>query len=118
VCDLLGIIIHFDHEKPPILVESERHGINHQRFSRDEFKANPGKYAPRLRGCDPVALVKSDLAVRGSVKFGAFYEGELFLFETADNRAAFRKDPVKFARLQHALKPEDVKKMQTQNKTN
>jgi YHS domain-containing protein len=78
---------------------------------RDEFKANPGKFAPRLRGCDSVALVKNDLAVRGSVKFGAFYEGELFLFETADNRAAFRKDPVKFARLQHALKPEDVKKI-------
>jgi YHS domain-containing protein len=78
---------------------------------RDEFKANPAKYAPRLRGCDPVALVKSDLAVRGSVKFGAFYEGELFLFETFDNRAAFRKDPVKYARLQHTLKPEDVKKI-------
>jgi YHS domain-containing protein len=56
-------------------------------------------------------LAQSDVAVRGSVKFGAFYEGELFLFESADSRAKFRKDPARYARLQHALKPEDVKKI-------
>jgi thiol-disulfide isomerase/thioredoxin/YHS domain-containing protein len=78
---------------------------------RDEFKANPGRFAPRHLGCDPVVLEQSDVAVRGSVKFGAFYEGELFLFESADSRAKFRKDPARYARLQHALKPEDVKKI-------
>jgi thiol-disulfide isomerase/thioredoxin/YHS domain-containing protein len=78
---------------------------------RDEFKANPGRFAPRHLGCDPVVLAQSDVAVRGSVKFGAFYEGELFLFESADSRAKFRKDPARYARLQHALKPEDVKKI-------
>ncbi len=78
---------------------------------RDEFKANPKRFAPRLMGCDPVVLANSDLAVRGSVKFGAFYEGELFLFENAESRATFRKDPARYAKLQHALKPEDVQKI-------
>jgi len=78
---------------------------------RDEFKANPGRFAPRHLGCDPVVLAQSDVAVRGSVKFGAFYEGELYLFESADSRTRFRKDPARYARLQHALKPEDVKKI-------
>ena len=78
---------------------------------REEFKANPKRYAPRLMGCDPVVLANSDLAVLGSVKYGAFYEGELFLFETAESRANFRKNPAKYARLQHALKPEDVQKI-------
>jgi YHS domain-containing protein/thiol-disulfide isomerase/thioredoxin len=78
---------------------------------REEFKANPGRYAPRLMGCDPVMLANNDLAIRGSVKFGAYYEGELFLFETAESRATFRKDPAKYARLQHVLKPEDVQKI-------
>jgi YHS domain-containing protein/thiol-disulfide isomerase/thioredoxin len=78
---------------------------------RDEFKANPKRYAPRLMGCDPVVLANSDLAVRGSVKFGAYYEGELFLFESAESRATFRKDPTRYAKLQHVLKPEDVQKI-------
>jgi thiol-disulfide isomerase/thioredoxin/YHS domain-containing protein len=78
---------------------------------RDEFKAHPDRYAPRLLGCDPVILAENDLAVRGSVKFGAFYEGELFLFETADSRVKFRKNPGRYSRLQHVVKPEDVKKI-------
>jgi thiol-disulfide isomerase/thioredoxin/YHS domain-containing protein len=78
---------------------------------RDEFKAHPDRYAPRLLGCDPVILAENDLAVRGSVKFGAFYEGELFLFETADSRVKFRKNPTRYSRLQHVVKPEDVKKI-------
>jgi YHS domain-containing protein/thiol-disulfide isomerase/thioredoxin len=76
---------------------------------RDEFKANPAKYAPRLLGCDPVVLSHRDLAVRGSVKFGAYYEGELFLFESAESRTTFRKNPTHYAKLQHTLKLDDVK---------
>jgi YHS domain-containing protein/thiol-disulfide isomerase/thioredoxin len=80
---------------------------------RDEFKANPAKYAPRLLGCDPVVLSRNDLAVRGSVKFGAYYEGELFLFQSAESRATFRKNPAHYAKLQHTLRLEDVKKVAT-----
>jgi YHS domain-containing protein/thiol-disulfide isomerase/thioredoxin len=76
-----------------------------------EFKANPEKFAPRLLGCDPVVLAESDLAVRGSTKFGAFYEGALFLFESAESRTKFKKTPTRYSQLKHALKPEDVKKL-------
>jgi YHS domain-containing protein/thiol-disulfide isomerase/thioredoxin len=78
---------------------------------RDEFKANPVRFAPRLLGCDPVVLAESDLAVRGSTKFGAYYEGELFLFESTETRARFKKEPARYVRLKHVLKPEDVKDM-------
>ncbi|HLJ12604.1 MAG TPA: thioredoxin family protein [Planctomycetaceae bacterium] len=78
---------------------------------RDEFKANPGHYAPRLMGCDPVVMAESDLAVRGNVKFGAFYDGALYLFETADSRAKFRSDPPRYSRLQQVLKPQDLQRI-------
>lgn len=77
--------------------------------NRDEFRSNPARYAPRLMGCDPVVLSERDLAIRGSTKFGAFYEGDLFLFESADTRARFRKDPARYTRVRHVLKPEDIK---------
>lgn len=78
---------------------------------RDQFKANPGKYAPKLLGCDPVVLANSDLVVRGNVKYGAYYDGALYLFENPESRAKFRKEPVRYTKLQHAVKPEDVKKI-------
>jgi YHS domain-containing protein/thiol-disulfide isomerase/thioredoxin len=80
---------------------------------RDEFKSHPDRYAPRLLGCDPVVLGERDLVVRGSTKFGAFYDGELFLFKSADTRTKFRKDPIRYARLKHVLKPEDMTKIAT-----
>jgi YHS domain-containing protein len=76
---------------------------------RDQFKAHPGRYAPRLLGCDPVTLADNDVAVRGSTQFGAFYDGALFLFESADSRAKFRKAPTRYSQLKHVLKPEDIK---------
>ena len=78
---------------------------------RDEFKAHPARYAPRLLGCDPVTLTENDVAVRGSTQFGAFYDGSLFLFESAASRAKFRKAPTRYSQLKHVIKPEDVKKV-------
>ena len=78
---------------------------------RDEFKSHPGRYAPRLLGCDPVTLAENDVAVRGSTQFGAFYDGALFLFESADSRTKFRKTPIRYSQLKHVVKPEDVKKV-------
>jgi len=78
---------------------------------RTEFKANPTRYAPRLLGCDPVVLAESDLAIRGSTQFGAFYDGNLFLFESAESRAKFRKTPTRYSNLKQVVKPEDVKKI-------
>lgn len=81
------------------------------REMRDQFKTNPAKFAPRLLGCDPVVLANSDLVVRGNVKYGAYYDGALYLFENPESRAKFRKEPVRYTKLQHAVKPEDVKKI-------
>jgi YHS domain-containing protein/thiol-disulfide isomerase/thioredoxin len=76
-----------------------------------EFKAHPVRYAPRLLGCDPVVLAESDLAIRGSTQFGAFFDGNLFLFESAESRAKFRKTPARYSNLKQVVKPEDVKKI-------
>src|SRR6185503_15960218 len=34
----LGIIIHLDDKKPPVLIERQRDGIDHQRFGGNEFE--------------------------------------------------------------------------------
>jgi len=76
---------------------------------RNEFKSNPARYAPKLLGCDPVVLAESDLAIRGSTQYGAFYDGSLFLFESAESRTKFRKTPSRYSNLKQVVKPEDVK---------
>lgn len=73
-----------------------------------EFQADPGKYAPRLLGCDPVVLWTSDRAIPGSTQFGAYFDGELFLFTSADNRDRFKSSPTLYTRPQHVLKIDDI----------
>ncbi|MBX3439700.1 MAG: hypothetical protein KF861_19580, partial [Planctomycetaceae bacterium] len=63
-----------------------------------EFEGNPRKYVPQLLGCDPVILVDTDLAVPGSVRYGAFYDEELYLFTTQENRQAFKQNPDRYTR--------------------
>jgi thiol-disulfide isomerase/thioredoxin/YHS domain-containing protein len=63
-----------------------------------EFETDPRKYVPQLLGCDPVVLMETDVAVPGSVQFGAFYDDELFLFATAENRATFKLSPDRYTR--------------------
>jgi len=63
-----------------------------------EFEEATSKYAPQLLGCDAVVLVDTDLAVPGSVKYGAFYDGQLYLFATKDNRVTFKEDPERYTR--------------------
>lgn len=64
----------------------------------DRFRKSPSKFVPQLLGCDPVILMETDLAVPGSVRYGAFYDGELFLFATSENRQTFKKQPVRYTR--------------------
>ncbi|MCH7688954.1 MAG: thioredoxin family protein, partial [Planctomycetes bacterium] len=45
---------------------------------RDQFESNPSKYAPRLLGCDAVILTQTDRAISGDIKYGAYYDNELF----------------------------------------
>jgi YHS domain-containing protein len=72
------------------------------------FKNAPHRYAPRMLGCDPVLLWNSDRAVQGAVEFGAFYDGDLYLFTTGDTRNRFKVNPDQFVAVRHVLTPEEV----------
>lgn len=73
-----------------------------------EFQNDPAKYAPRLLGCDPVALWNTDRAIPGSTQFGAYFDGELFLFASPENRDRFKSSPTLFTRPQHVLKIDEI----------
>ncbi len=75
-----------------------------------EFRNNPEAFAPKLLGCDPVILWETDRAVAGDIQFGAFFDGELYLFKTDERRKQFKAKPDKFTRLQHALKIDQVER--------
>jgi YHS domain-containing protein len=75
-----------------------------------EFRNNPEAYAPKLLGCDPVILWESDKAVAGDIRFGAFFDDELFLFKSEERRRQFKSNPEKYTRLQHALKANEIEK--------
>lgn len=73
-----------------------------------DFKSDPSKYAPRLLGCDPVVLWTSDRAIPGSTQYGAYFDGELFLFSSPENRDRFKSSPTLYTRPQHVLKVDQI----------
>ena len=62
----------------------------------ETFRANPRRFAPRLLGCDAVMFTEKDRAVTGRVEWAAFYEEELYLFSTEENRRRFKVSPNRF----------------------
>lgn len=86
-------------------------GITYQMASRTEleiFKIDPGRYAPQLLGCDPVILNKQDRAIPGNLKYGAYYDQNLYLFVDVESRNEFKKNPDRFSRTMHVLKIEQL----------
>lgn len=75
-----------------------------------EFRSNPAAYAPKHLGCDPVILWETDKAVAGDIRYGAFFDGELFLFKSEERRRQFKSSPEKFIKLQHALKADQIER--------
>jgi len=75
---------------------------------RGEFLKDPARYAPRNLGCDPVTLLKEQRAVAGSIRYGAFFDGKLYLFRTDTTRREFKSNPLKYTRIQHAVRPEQL----------
>jgi len=71
-----------------------------------EFRDEPKRFAPRLLGCDPVKLVNSNLAVPGDTSYGAFYDGELYLFESDASRRVFKTDPQRFTKVRQVRLPD------------
>ncbi len=76
--------------------------------ARDEFLSDPDRYAPRNLGCDPVVLTDSQRAVTGRIQYGAFFDNQLFLFSSMENKAEFRRNPLRFTRIRHAVKPAEI----------
>jgi thiol-disulfide isomerase/thioredoxin/YHS domain-containing protein len=79
----------------------------------DEFNANPGQYVPKLLGCDPVILQKTDRAVPGSTKFGAYFDGALYLFQSLETRDEFKKSPLRFIKTRHVLNADEFERSDT-----
>lgn len=82
--------------------------VNQQEY--DSFRAAPEDFAPRLLGCDAVVLWESDRAVQGTPTFGAFYDGELYLFESLESRTKFKANPPKYIRIQHVLNINNIER--------
>jgi YHS domain-containing protein/thioredoxin-related protein len=76
----------------------------------DSFRAAPEDFAPRLLGCDPVVLWESDRAVQGTPTYGAFYDGELYLFESLESRTKFKANPPRYIRIQHVLNIDNIER--------
>ena len=62
------------------------------------FRAKPESYVPQFMGCDPVLIWDTSRvpAVRGMTRFAAFYDDQLYLFSTAENRDLFKQSPDKY----------------------
>lgn len=83
-------------------------GVRYQFASaelRSLFNAEPGRYAPVVQGCDPVTLAREHRAVPGSVRYGAWYAGRLYLFQSDANRQTFKASPVTWTKIQSAAAP-------------
>lgn len=74
------------------------------------FRNNPEDYAPKLLGCDAVILWETDKAVAGDIRFGAFFDDELYLFKDEERRRQFKANPEKYIRLQHAFKADQIER--------
>jgi len=62
------------------------------------FHAKPDNFIPQFMGCDPVLLWESSQvpAVRGVTRFAAFYDDQLYLFASKENRDRFKESPDRF----------------------
>jgi len=83
-------------------------GVTYRLSSREEqdrFRRDPAKYAPKNLGCDPVLLLSDQRAVTGRIRYGAFFDDQLYLFRTAQTRTEFKSNPLKYTRIQHAIRP-------------
>lgn len=64
------------------------------------FAAQPPVFAAdgvAINGYDPVAYFTEGAPVKGSAEFAADWEGAMLHFASADNKAMFESDPVKYA---------------------
>ncbi|WP_026973172.1 YHS domain-containing (seleno)protein [Aliagarivorans marinus] len=70
-------------------------------LSSSVFAADPGMSVDgndlAIQGYDPVAYFTDSQATQGSSEYSATYNNAIYHFSSAENRDAFRADPVKYA---------------------
>ena len=92
------------------LVESYR-GVTYYFASEEEqkeFQKNPANFTPQNLGCDPVVLYTDQQAISGQIKYGAFFDSKLFLFDSTETRSAFKANPLKYSLIRHAIKVDQL----------
>lgn len=92
-------------------------GVTYYLASEDEqraFRNRPEDFAPRLLGCDPVVLFETDRAVPGRTDFAAFYDSDLYLFESDESRRRFKINPPKYTRIEHVLRIDNIQRIARQ----
>jgi len=76
-------------------------GLKTYQFSsdsaREQFEANPTRYAPAAGGADVVALVHAGEQHEGSLEFAMWYRDRLYLFQSRETMGLFRENPSRFA---------------------
>ena len=76
--------------------------------ARAAFVSNPSRYAPQNLGCDPVVLLSAQKAVTGSIRFGAFFDNQLYLFSSLENKNEFKKSPLRFTQIRQAVRADQI----------
>lgn len=92
-------------------LKDQYRGVTYYFSSREDldyFRDNPSKFTPQNLGCDPVVLYDNQQAVSGDIRFGAFFDNKLFLFDSQKNRAEFKENPLKFSVIRHAVKLDEL----------
>jgi YHS domain-containing protein len=74
----------------------------------DAFQQHPERYVPQFLGCDPILIHDDDRTVAGSTRYGAFYDDELFLFTSDENRKRFKADPDKYIQVKVVFDADQV----------
>ncbi len=65
---------------------------------RDRFERSPEQFAVQEGGRDVVLWDEVQKPLRGSTRFAAYYNGQLYLFYSRESRAQFKKNPARYAR--------------------
>ncbi|MCA9051294.1 MAG: thioredoxin family protein [Planctomycetaceae bacterium] len=90
---------------------AEHRGITYH-FSgeaeREAFLKDPPHFSPRNLGCDPVVLFNEQKATIGQIAYGVFFDDQLFLFDSAENRSEFKTNPLKYTRVRHAVRVDEL----------
>ncbi len=64
---------------------------------QQKFLAEPDRYAPMVRGYDPVLALDQNKAVPGSREFGVYCEGRIYLFSSAETRDHFELNTKRYS---------------------